>query len=173
MRSWRSENISNPHDLSFPDTAAVLLHSESSAYPAVPRFAFVPVSGQIVLPMFEVQAVSNLTPNRVKTYRPREPLAIRFEESTQRNQGRVMFGKCANGWCSATRHYDEGKLFRVDIDLGNMAGEYQQNTTYVWLCAQCAKEMAPKIEVAGGSVTVRLSKNPVLRGSDHPAARPN
>jgi hypothetical protein len=74
-----------------------------------------------------------------------------------------MVGKCANSWCPTTRHHHEGKLFRVDIDLGNMAGENEQKTAYLWLCAKCAEEMAPKIEVVGDTVTVRLSRNVPMR----------
>jgi hypothetical protein len=70
-----------------------------------------------------------------------------------------MVGKCANSWCSTTRHHHEGKLFRVDIDLSNKAGEDEQKTAYVWLCARCAEQMVPKLEVTGHTVTVRLSKN--------------
>lgn len=85
-----------------------------------------------------------------------------------------MVGKCANSWCSATRHHGhEGKLFRVDIDLGNAAGEHQQKTAYVWLCAKCAEELVPRIEVAGASVVVRLSKNGPERVSNQPSVRPN
>jgi hypothetical protein len=84
-----------------------------------------------------------------------------------------MVEKCANGWCSETRYHDEGTLFRVDIDLSNKAGENARKTAYVWLCARCAQEMHPKVEVTGDTVTVRLSKNPVLRGSDHSSVRPN
>ena len=76
-----------------------------------------------------------------------------------------MVGKCANSWCPTTRHHHEGRLFRLDIELGNTAGGTEQKTAYVWLCAKCAEAMVPTIEVAGDTVTVRLSKNiPVREG---------
>ncbi len=77
-----------------------------------------------------------------------------------------MVGKCANSWCPTTRHHHEGKLFRVDIDLGNMAGENEQKTAYLWLCAKCAEQMVPKIEVTGKTVRVRLSRNVPMRVAD-------
>ena len=48
-----------------------------------------------------------------------------------------MVSKCANSWCSAIRHNHEGKLFRLDIDLENMAGGDERKTEYIWLCACC------------------------------------
>lgn len=77
-----------------------------------------------------------------------------------------MVDKCANSLCPTTRQHHEGKLFRVDIDLGNMAGKNEQKTAYVWLCAKCAEEMAPKIEVVGDTVTVRLFKNGPMWAAD-------
>ena len=70
-----------------------------------------------------------------------------------------MVEKCVNSWCPSTRHDDEGKLFRLDIDLGNKAGGNEMKTEYIWLCARCALEMHPKVEVTGDTVRVRLSKN--------------
>lgn len=86
-----------------------------------------------------------------------------------------MVGKCANSWCSAIRHHHEGKLFRFDIDLGNAAGENQHKTDYIWLCGRCAEEMHPKVEVAGDTITVRLSKNDPLQveAANASAARVN
>ena len=70
-----------------------------------------------------------------------------------------MTGKCANSLCSAFRYrHGEGKLFRIDVDLGKKSGEHQWKTAYVWLCSRCAREMYPKIEVAGDAVRVRLAK---------------
>ena len=79
-----------------------------------------------------------------------------------------MAARCANGLCSAPRDQHEGKLFRVDIDLGNAAGETQKKTAYVWLCARCAQELIPKIEVAGDTITVRLAKSPRRVSSANP-----
>ncbi len=70
-----------------------------------------------------------------------------------------MVAKCANSWCPTTRHNDAGKLFRLDINLGNRAGGKERKTEYIWLCARCAQQMHPKVEVTGDTVTVRLSKN--------------
>jgi hypothetical protein len=70
-----------------------------------------------------------------------------------------MVGKCANSWCFATRHDHEGKLFRLDIKLGNKAGETERKTEYIWLCAHCAQVMHPKVDVIGDTVTLRLAKN--------------
>ncbi len=69
-----------------------------------------------------------------------------------------MVHKCANAWCPTTRQSHEGKLFRLDLDLGNKAGGSEYKTEYVWLCARCACLMRPKVEVAGNTVTLRLTK---------------
>ena len=63
-----------------------------------------------------------------------------------------MLGKCANNSCSALRTEHEGKLFRLDIDIGNTAGGTQRKTAYVWLCASCARQMSPKVSVTGDTV---------------------
>jgi hypothetical protein len=78
----------------------------------------------------------------------------------------VMVTKCANSWCFATRHDQEGKLFRLDIDLGSKAGGNECKTEYIWLCARCAQEMHPKVEVTENTVTVRLLKNDPMLGDD-------
>jgi hypothetical protein len=70
-----------------------------------------------------------------------------------------MVGKCANSWCPTTRHHHEGKLFRLDIDIGNKTGGDERMTEYVWLCAQCALEMHPRVVVNGDTVTLQLAKN--------------
>jgi hypothetical protein len=70
-----------------------------------------------------------------------------------------MVGKCANSWCPTTRHHHEGKLFRLDINLGSKAGRDERKTEYIWLCACCAQVMHPKVEVSGDTVTLRLTKN--------------
>ena len=86
-----------------------------------------------------------------------------------------MVGKCANSWCSTTRHHHEGKLFRLDINLGNMAGKDERKTKYIWLCAPCAQVMHPKVEVNGDTVTLRLTKNDPMgeAGTDTSSARVN
>lgn len=70
-----------------------------------------------------------------------------------------MVGKCANSWCPTTRHRHEGKLFRLDIDLGNKAGGDERKTEYLWLCSTCAEVMHPRVYVTGDTIQVRLSKN--------------
>ncbi len=69
-----------------------------------------------------------------------------------------MAEKCANNWCPTTRLHHEGKLFRLDIDLGNKAGKDERKTEYLWLCTPCAQVMHPKVEVTGDSVILRLTK---------------
>ena len=69
-----------------------------------------------------------------------------------------MAGKCANNWCPTTRLHHEGKLFRL-IDLGNQAGGHERKTEYIWLCAECAELMHPKVDVIGDTVTLRLTRN--------------
>lgn len=68
-----------------------------------------------------------------------------------------MVAKCANPSCPALfRYLHEGKLFRADVHIENSARQSQRKTEYVWLCGRCAREMAPKIEVSGNAVIVRL-----------------
>ncbi len=76
---------------------------------------------------------------------------------------RPMVSKCVNRWCPAIRHHHEGKLFRLDIDLGNKAGGSELKTEYIWLCARCAREVHPEVEVCGDTVKLRLSKNDAIQ----------
>ena len=69
-----------------------------------------------------------------------------------------MVGRCANDLCATPRKQSEGKTFRVDVDLANAAGQSELKTAYLWLCPRCAATLVPRIEVAGHSVKVRLSK---------------
>lgn len=86
-----------------------------------------------------------------------------------------MVGKCANSRCSTTRRHHEGKLFRLDIDLGSMAGKDERKTEYIWLCACCVLSMHPSVTVTGNTVTVRLSKNDPrgVAGTNTSSARVN
>ena len=77
-----------------------------------------------------------------------------------------MDEQCANSWCLNSRHQDEGKLFRLDIDLGNKAGGDERKTAYIWLCTRCAQRMHPKVEVTGNTVSLRLSKNDSMLVAD-------
>jgi hypothetical protein len=70
-----------------------------------------------------------------------------------------MSVQCVNSFCNATRHHDEGKLFRLDLDIGSNSGEDERRIEYLWLCPDCAMRMHPRVEVNGNNVTVRLSKN--------------
>lgn len=78
-----------------------------------------------------------------------------------------MSGKCVNSACSASfRGPDEGKLFRIDIDIGSNSGGDERKTEYIWLCGRCARTMNPKIEVAGNVLTVRLAATEDSKTSD-------
>jgi hypothetical protein len=55
---------------------------------------------------------------------------------------------------------------RLDIDLGSKASGNECKTEYIWLCARCAQEMHPKVEVTENAVTVRLLKNDPMLGDD-------
>jgi hypothetical protein len=75
-----------------------------------------------------------------------------------------MVGQCVNSWCPTPptlRHNQDGKLFRLDINLGNKAGGDERKTEYIWLCAHCALEVHPTVVVTGNTISVRLAKNPV------------
>jgi hypothetical protein len=109
--------------------------------------------------------VSKLTLVRADMHIIRVSFELGFREFTR--QGRTfMVRKCANRWCATSPQHQDGKLFRLDFDLGNMAGGDEQKTEYIWLCAPCAKEMRPKVEVIGNTVTVRLSRIAPLVGAD-------
>lgn len=87
-----------------------------------------------------------------------------------------MAEKCTNRWCSAVRFDSEGKLFRLDIDLGNKAGGTERKTEYIWLCDACACKMHPKVEVKGNSIIVRLKPNEpmhVVETTEPPLRRAN
>ncbi len=78
--------------------------------------------------------------------------------------------RCANSSCSAICHGDDGKLFRLDIVLGNAAGKNERKTVYVWLCSHCARRMNPKVAVAGDTVTVLLATT--ARNTTHRCGAP-
>jgi hypothetical protein len=68
-----------------------------------------------------------------------------------------VVNKCANNSCSALHAENEGSLFRLDIDIGNTAGETKRETTYLWLCASCSQQMSPKVTVVGDTIRVGLA----------------
>jgi hypothetical protein len=70
-----------------------------------------------------------------------------------------MAGRCANRSCSVSRPpRHNGKIFRVDVKIGDLEGKDQWKTTYLWLCPRCAREMHPRVEVTGDRVQVRLGR---------------
>ena len=68
---------------------------------------------------------------------------------------------CVNRRCTTVRRGNQGKLFRLDIELGNLSGRDEHKTEYVWLCAACAQVMHPRVQIAGDTVTLLLTKNDV------------
>lgn len=70
-----------------------------------------------------------------------------------------MVGKCANSSCATVSRHNQGKLFRLDIDLGSLSGADEHMTEYIWLCASCAQVMHPTVEVTRDTVTLRLTRN--------------
>lgn len=74
-----------------------------------------------------------------------------------------MVGKCANKCCLTPRDHKAGKVFRLDIDLGNKAGGSEHKTAYIWLCASCAEKMHPKVKVIGDTIQLLLSRNDPMR----------
>jgi hypothetical protein len=79
--------------------------------------------------------------------------------------------KCANSSCSACHDSNEGKLFRLDLDIANAAGLVRQEVVFIWLCSRCARRMNPSIEITGNTVRVLLATvhNPRLTGHSSPA----
>jgi len=81
-----------------------------------------------------------------------------------------MVETCANRCCATVRRSTQGKLFRLDIDLGSRSGADERMTEYIWLCASCAKLMHPKVEVTAESVILRLTRNDAMPVSEKPTA---
>ena len=81
-----------------------------------------------------------------------------------------MVSKCANKCCLSPRHPNEGKVFRLDIELGNKSGGNERKTAYIWLCASCAQKLHPKVQVIGNTITLLLSKNDPMRVANIDAA---
>lgn len=77
-----------------------------------------------------------------------------------------MAGKCANKLC-ANSSRQNGKLFRLDIDIGSTSGASKQKTAYIWLCDACAQKMHPTVEVIDNTVRVRLAKNVSAQETDN------
>jgi len=67
--------------------------------------------------------------------------------------------RCANHDCTATRRNDEGKLFRLDLEVGSVTGESEHHVEYLWLCPKCSLTLQPKVRVCGDSVQLRLTQN--------------
>lgn len=86
----------------------------------------------------------------------------------------LVVAKCANPVCSAPHAANDGRLFRLDLDIGNSAGEIQRKTMYIWLCSRCARQMSPKVTVKRNSVLIGLALTcHKATGSDLPARRVN
>ncbi len=115
--------------------------------------------------------VSNLTPALVEMNSIGALFALGFKNVTRQSRC-AMVRKCANSWCPTSPHLRDGKLFRLDFDLGNMAGGNEQITEYIWLCAPCAQQMRPKVEVTGNTIRVLLSKIAPMAGTDSIASTP-
>lgn len=73
-----------------------------------------------------------------------------------------MARNCANRSCATVCRPNQGKLFRLDIDLGSLSGTDEQVTEYIWLCAACAQVMHPEVEITRDSVILRLTKNDAM-----------
>jgi hypothetical protein len=85
-----------------------------------------------------------------------------------------MVGKCANSCCRVDQNENEGKLFRLDIEVGSTEGSAESRTEYVWLCDCCAQILRPMVEVADKAVRLRLVRKPPGSSSSHiPCAQAN
>jgi len=67
-----------------------------------------------------------------------------------------MPSRCANPSCSVPSTSSEGKLFRLDIDLGDTLGRNSTKTSYIWLCSRCSSLMIPTVQVSDDAVRLRL-----------------
>jgi hypothetical protein len=107
--------------------------------------------------------VSSVTPEQVIMNSIFSLLWIRVRKISRRSRS-IMARTCANSSCATVRRQNEGKLFRLDIDLGSLSGEGDEYMTeYVWLCGACAEVMHPKVEVTGDTVRLRLTRNDPMR----------
>jgi hypothetical protein len=62
-----------------------------------------------------------------------------------------MVAKCANYWCSASRHAEEVLL--ADIQLGDRLSDCQTNAVHLWLCTRCFREMTPELDPSHAAET--------------------
>jgi len=79
-----------------------------------------------------------------------------------------MVTGCENHLCTGSCPSDDGKLFRLDLEIASMAGATQRKIVFLWLCGNCARRMNPRVEVAEGTVRVLLAAAPPALGK--PAA---
>lgn len=105
--------------------------------------------------------MSELTSNRFNVNSMRACIVLGLQDT--RKQGCAMVSRCANQFCLTPRRPDMGKMFRLDIDLGNKAGGSERKTAYIWLCSGCAEKMHPKIQITGNTITLLLSRNDPMR----------
>lgn len=75
-----------------------------------------------------------------------------------------MSARCANPSCTGSCPSDEGKLFRLDLEIASIAGATQHKIVFLWLCGNCARRMNPRVEVAEDTVRVLLAAAPPALG---------
>lgn len=70
-----------------------------------------------------------------------------------------MPSECANPSCSRHRTFSEGTIFRLDMEIGDIAGRHSTKTEYIWLCSRCSAVMRPAVEVTHGAVRLWLRRS--------------
>ncbi len=71
-----------------------------------------------------------------------------------------MLSKCVNPGCTAVfRYLHEGKVFRLERDLGDDSDKHARNFEYFWLCSTCASFLTVVYEHK--EVAVRPSHAPL------------
>lgn len=76
-----------------------------------------------------------------------------------------MSGKCANQLCTNSSRQN-GKQYRLDINIGSQSGKSQMKTEFIWLCEECAARMYPRVEVVGNTIRVLLCSTAQTRKID-------
>ncbi len=75
-----------------------------------------------------------------------------------------MLSKCVNPTCSAVfRYLHEGKVFRLERDLGDDSDSHARHFEYFWLCSSCAGYL--KVVYERDGVKVRPSHAQLGTGS--------
>lgn len=65
--------------------------------------------------------------------------------------------RCANRRCSAVRRSNEGKLYRLDLEIASLRGGDEHRMEFLWLCEDCATHLRPRVQQRGDSVQILLS----------------